>query len=78
MATNLFNRLSDLFLSKFELGDLILRKKRTKIMDALEKEFRAAFECVLNRPYDVGQCLIDYWISEGYEYPWVFPTCGFE
>lgn len=70
------DKISDLLLNKMDIGDVILRKKRIKIIEELEGYARGLFNCILHDFYEgPSQCMVKWWISQGFEYPWEYPTC---
>ena len=60
-----------------KIGNVILQKKRLAIMEEIETYARRLFECILHDVYEgPSECMKQWWIDQGWVYPWVYPTCG--
>ena len=61
---------------QLDVGHIILKKQKHRITNEVESYSKRLFECIIQEFYKgPGQCMIDFWISKGYTYPWIYPDC---
>eukprot|EP00096_Caligus_rogercresseyi_P001828 TRINITY_DN13103_c0_g1_i1.p1 TRINITY_DN13103_c0_g1~~TRINITY_DN13103_c0_g1_i1.p1 ORF type:complete len:289 (-),score=15.80 TRINITY_DN13103_c0_g1_i1:192-1058(-) len=68
--------MTDWMLNQIGLGNLIIDTQRNMIIDEVEDLFRALYNCVLTHSgRGIEPCMDKFWISRGYELPFVIPEC---
>lgn len=71
------DKISDLLLNKMEMGDLILLRKRALIAKEIETYAHGLFNCILHNSYEgPDDCMVEWWTSQGWIFPWEYPSCS--
>ncbi|XP_023329327.1 uncharacterized protein LOC111702036 isoform X2 [Eurytemora carolleeae] len=69
--------LADMMMNELGVGEIIVKKQKSWVMDEIKEYTRGMAECVMWRPsLGLELCMRQFWIEQGWSYPWTYPTCS--